>query len=70
MVILAKRPAPTVPFSHRGDLSEARREVQIYCQSLVDAGVADWRVNAGITELTMESGEIYVFGEQGITRLR
>jgi hypothetical protein len=67
MVTIARLPAPT---RHRSDSSEDRRQVETYCQSLVDAGVADWRVNAGDTELIMCSGEVYVFGELGVTRLR
>ena len=52
-------------------ISEARRQVESHCQSLVDAGAAHWRVNGdGATELHMESGEAYLFGESGVTRLR
>ena len=51
--------------------AEARRRVEIYCQSLVDVGQAQWRVNdEGDTELHMTSGEVYLFGELGLTRLR
>jgi hypothetical protein len=67
MVTLAKRPAP---MSHRSDSWEARCQVEVYCQSLVDAGIGDWRVNARNTELIMDSGEVYVFAELGVTRLR
>ena len=49
----------------------ARRRVETYCQSLVDAGEAQWRVNDdGDTELHMESGELYIFGELSVTRLK
>lgn len=52
-------------------LHDARRKVEAYCQSLVDSGAARWRVNeAGYTELRMEGGEAYLFGEYGVTRLR
>jgi len=57
-----------------GSMSEpaqARRRVQAYCQSLVDIGQAQWRVSDdGDTELHMASGEAYLFGELGLTRLR
>lgn len=53
------------------ELSEARRQVESHCQSLVDAGAAQWRINdGGQTELRMESGEAYLFGERGVTRLK
>lgn len=52
------------------ELSEARRQVESYCQALVDAGAAQWRVNVdGDIELRMDSGEAYLFGELGVTRL-
>lgn len=51
--------------------AEARRQIEAYCQSLVDMGAAQWRVgDAGAIELRMESGEAYLFGEWGVTRLR
>jgi len=54
-----------------GELSDARRQVESYCQSLVDAGTAQWLVNDdGDTELHMESGETYLFGDMGVTRLK
>ena len=53
------------------ELTEARLRVETYCQSLVDIGQAQWRVNGeGDTELHMTSGEAYLFGELGLTRLR
>ncbi len=53
------------------DLSDARRQVEAYCQSLVDAGAAEWRSNdAGRSELHMNSGEAYLLDERGVTRLR
>lgn len=53
------------------ELSDARRQVEAYCQSLVDTGEAQWRINDdGYTELHMEGGEAYLFGEFGVTRLR
>jgi hypothetical protein len=52
-------------------LSKARHRVEAYCQSLVDIGEAQWQINAdGRTELHMESGEAYLLGELGVTRLR
>jgi hypothetical protein len=52
-------------------LSEMRRQAEFYCQSLVDAGAAEWRVNDdGDTELHMDSGEAYLFGDLGVTRLK
>jgi hypothetical protein len=56
---------------HAGEPAQARRRVEAYCQSLVDVGRAQWRVNdEGDTELHMASGEAYLFGELGVTRLR
>jgi hypothetical protein len=53
------------------ELSEARRQVESYCQSLVDAGKARWWINdVGNAELHMDSGEAYLLGELGVTRLR
>ena len=53
------------------EVSEARRQVESHCQSLVDAGTARWWINDdGDTELHVESGEAYLFGDQGVTRLR
>lgn len=53
------------------ELSEARRQVESHCQSLVDAGAAQWWINDdGDTELHMDGGEAYLFGELGVTRLK
>lgn len=53
------------------ELSEARRQVESHCQSLVDAGTAQWWVNDdGNTEVHMQSGEAYLFGDLGVTRLK
>jgi hypothetical protein len=53
------------------DPSEAQRQVEAYCQSLVDVGAARWQIsNAGYAELHMDNGEIYLLGEAGVTRLR
>ena len=53
------------------EMIEARRQVEAHCQSLVDAGAAQWWINDdGDTELHMDSGETYLFGEHGVTRLR
>jgi hypothetical protein len=61
----------TISIDPINERSEARRQVETYCQSLVDSGVTQWRVNdSGDIELHMESGEAYLFGELGVTRLR
>lgn len=61
----------TAPLDIVDGLTEARRQVESHCQSLVDAGTARWRINAeGDTELHLDSGEAYLFGELGVTRLR
>ncbi|HWT19002.1 MAG TPA: hypothetical protein VN280_08815 [Variovorax sp.] len=53
------------------ELSETRRQVEAHCQSLVDAGAAAWWINDdGDTELHMDSGETYLFGDLGVTRLK
>ena len=53
------------------EISELRRQVQCYCQALVEAGAAEWDVNdSGEIELQLKSGEVYVFGYIGITRRR
>jgi|694.fasta_scaffold08319_13 hypothetical protein len=60
----------TIPQSLIGESSDARRQVEAYCQSLVDTGEAQWRINDdGYTELHMEGGEAYLFDEFGVTRL-
>ena len=70
----------SIPVSPTNDPSEARRQVEAYCQSLVDAGAAQWRIKdaryagyagyAGYAELHMGNGETYLLGELGVTRLR
>ena len=53
------------------ELSEARRRIESYCRSLVDAGTAQWWVNdEGDTELHMQSGESYLLSDRGMTRLK
>lgn len=53
------------------ELTEARRQVEAHCQSLVDVGAAQWRINDdGDTELHMDSGEAYLFGDRCVTRLK
>ncbi len=50
--------------------ADARRQVESYGQALVDAGAARWWLNEdGHTELHLESGEAYLFGDEGVTRL-
>jgi hypothetical protein len=64
-------PMITVSVDRIGESTEARRQVESYCQSLVDTGTAQWRVNDdGDTELHIDSGEAYLLGELGVTRLR
>lgn len=61
----------TIPREPTRERSEARRRVESRCQSLVDAGTAQWRINEdGDTELHLESGEAWRFGELGVTRLK
>lgn len=61
----------TITADPPGVLSDARHQVEAHCQSLVDLGMAQWQINDdGYTELHIESGEAYLFGEFGITRLR
>jgi len=53
------------------ELSRARSHVESYCQFLVDAGRARWCVNdEGNTELHVQSGEVYLFGDLGVMRLK
>ncbi|CAM5180108.1 hypothetical protein CDEF62S_04366 [Castellaniella defragrans] len=52
-------------------MTEVRRQVEAYCQSLVGAGSAQWRINDdGDVELRMNNGEVYLFGDRGVTRLK
>ncbi len=61
----------TIPIVSLKELPDARHQVEVYCQSLVDIGQAQWWINDdGETELYMESGEAYLFGELGVTLLR
>lgn len=49
---------------------DARRQVEAYCQSLVDAGEARWGADRdGAVQLHLRTGEVYLFGEYGLTRL-
>lgn len=60
-----------MPIDLIAESREVRRQVEIYCQLLVDIGEAEWRVNHdGYAELYMESGETYLFGEFGVTRVK
>lgn len=53
------------------DFPDVRCRVETYCQSLVDTGAARWWINdARHTELHVNSGGSYLFGELGITRIR
>jgi hypothetical protein len=61
----------TISIESTSEQSEACRQVEAYCQSLVNIGAAQWRVNdAGASELHMENGEAYQFGEWGVMRLK
>ncbi|WP_041492837.1 hypothetical protein [Burkholderia lata] len=61
----------TISVEPMNEQSEARYQVEAHCQSLVDIGAARWWVNDdGATELHMTSGETYLFGEWGVTRLK
>jgi hypothetical protein len=61
----------TISMDPINERSDVRGQVETYCQSLVDTGAAQWCVNdSGEIELHMESGEAYLFGELGVTRLR
>lgn len=63
--------AAALPTNPQDDLSEARRQVESYCQALVNSGEAQWWINeAGRTELHLGSGEAYLFGEHGVLRVK
>ncbi|MBO9662757.1 hypothetical protein [Dokdonella sp.] len=60
-----------MPAAQTDDSDDARDRVEAYCRLLAAAGVARWRTDeAGGAELHLENGEIYLFGELGVTRLR
>lgn len=64
-------PMNWMPASPTNDFPDVRCRVEAYCQSLVGIGAARWWIDdAGHTELHMNSGESYLFGELGITRIR
>ncbi len=48
---------------------DARRQVEAYCQSLVDAGEARWGADLAGMQLHLHTGEVYLFDEYGLTRL-
>lgn len=59
----------TISIDVMDKLTEVRLQVEAWCQSLVDAGTARWRINDdGDTELHLDSGEAYLFGDLGVTR--
>lgn len=61
----------TIAIDLMDEVSEARRQIESHCKSLVDAGMAQWWINDdGDTELHMKNGETYVFCDVGVTRLR
>lgn len=61
----------TISMELMDKVTDARRQVEFYCQTLVDTGTAQWLVNdAGETELHMNSGETYLFGRLYVTRLK
>lgn len=51
-------------------IPDERRQVEAYCQSLVEADEARWGTNRdGAVQLHLHTGEVYLFGECGLTRL-
>lgn len=51
-------------------IPDERRQVEAYCQSLVEAGEARWSADRdGAMQLHLHTGEVYLFGEYGLTRL-
>ncbi len=59
---------PTTQYGDKQD--QAKAWVEVYCQLLVDGGKARWQINKnGASELHLHSGETYVFGKHGVTRL-
>lgn len=61
----------TSPAGPVNGMADPRREVEAYCQALVDTGQAQWRVDdQGRAELHLVGGEAYLLGEFGVTRLR
>lgn len=51
-------------------MHDARRQVEAYCQSLVEAGKARWDADRdGAVQLHLRTGEVYLFDEYGLTRL-
>lgn len=61
----------TISIDRVDELPQTRHEVECFCQTLVDAGAAQWWVNEeGNTELHLASGEAYLFGELDVTRLK
>lgn len=61
----------TISADRSDEVTGARHQVEAYCQALVDAGAAQWRINdQGDSELHLVGGEKYLFGEFGVTRLK
>lgn len=48
----------------------ARQQVTAYCQTLVNAGQARWGEGSeGAAQLHLHTGEVYLFGEFGLTKV-
>ena len=59
---------PVLPLTK--PMPDARRQVDTYCQSLVEAGKARWDADRdGAVQLHLRTGEVYLFDEYGLTRL-
>lgn len=58
------------PESTEVQRAEAKHQVMADLQAFVDAGLAQWRVNDdGDTELHLNSGEVFLIGENDLVRL-
>lgn len=70
MRIARLRPVESADHPLEDTVFSPRQQVEAYCQALIDAGQAHWAKHRGVgVELSLHSGEIYLFGELGLTRL-
>ncbi|TFZ44662.1 hypothetical protein E5C33_13540 [Stenotrophomonas maltophilia] len=61
----------TISVDLTDEVADTRRQVEAYCQTLVDAGSAQWCINEqGRTELHLVDGAVHLLGEFGVTRLK